>query len=830
MSTFEITIERKTGDGWPVVVERTSPGASLRLRAEGTLLLGPEAEQALLAAVIEPEAYGTILGQALFREHVRDALARARAETTGDDRLRVLLTVEDEGLRVLRWERLSAPLDGGWDLLALNHTAPYSLYLPSITDRRFPPIGRRDLRTLIVAASPAGLDQYRLAPFDVAAAVAGVRAALGDIPSDVLATDATGTESDGSIGPATLDAIGQRITAGTYTLLHLVGHGSVARTEADNQETTLYLAKPDGSVDPVSGTRLLERFQRLDPRQGFPRFAFLAACESASATAEAAGALGGLAQRLVRELGMPAVVAMTDKVTVVTATALASQFYRRLREHGQPDLALVEATAGLAERGDITVPALYSRLAGVSLFSDAVRPLLDLTPSEIANGLERGAPLLEERAPVLLADADTGDGTRRGFTAVAEDLRGLLGADSTHLSDTAREERLKALEELDAIGKEALDLSFAALALGQDPPAYDARRPFRGLNPFRAEDRAFFFGREELIAELQNRLAKYPFLPVLGPSGSGKSSVVLAGLVPKLAGAPPEASESGESAELALERDMRPGTDPLARLEETLARLADSPGVVVVDQFEEVFTLCRDEDQRVAFFDRMLALTAERPVVLTMRADFWGECAPYPTLRTAMEAHQRLIAPMDAMELRSAIERQAGAVGLRFEADLATTILDQVRGEPGAMPLLQHALLELWQRRHGRWLLANEYRAIGGVQGAIAKTAETVYAGLTETEQEQVLDIFVRLTRLDEEEGPNVERRDTRRRVAMEELVPVGGDVAATKELVARLASAGLVVTNRSTPVAAPPGAVPTAAVAASATPAAPAAPAMYPG
>src|SRR5215216_1000084 len=463
MSTFEITIERKSGDRWPVVVERTSPGASLRLRTEGTLLLGPEAERALLAAVIEPKAYGTVLGQVLFRDQVRDAFVGARAETAGDDRLRVLLTVEDEGLRPLRWERLCAPLDGGWDLLALHQEVPFSLYLPSITDRRFPPIGRRDLRALIVAASPAGLDQYRLAPFDVTAAVAGVRAALGDIPSDVLASDATGTESDGSVGPATLDAIGQRITAGTYTLLHLVGHGSVARTEVDNQETTLYLAKPDGSVDPVSGTRLLERFQRLNPRQGFPRFAFLAACESASATAEAAGALGGLAQRLVRELGMPAVVAMTDKVTVITATALASQFYRRLREHGQPDLALVEATAGLAERGDITVPALYSRLAGVSLFSDAVRPLLDLTPAEIANGLERGAPLLRERAPVLLEDAETSEGTRPGFIRVAEHLGGVLGADATELSDTARTERRNALEELDTMAKEALDLGFAAL-------------------------------------------------------------------------------------------------------------------------------------------------------------------------------------------------------------------------------------------------------------------------------------------------------------------------------------------------------------------------------
>ncbi len=502
---------------------------------------------------------------------------------------------------------------------------------------------------------------------------------------------------------------------------------------------------------------------------------------------------------------MPAVVAMTDTVTVATATALAGHFYRRLREHGHPDLALVEATAGLAERGDITVPALYSRLAGQSLFSDDVRPLQDLTPREIGDGLDRAAPALAERAPVLLADAETGDGVRQGFTSLAERLRGLLGADVANLSGPAREERMQALEDIDALCAETLDLSFAALALGKDPPAYDARRPFRGLNPFRAEDRPFFFGREELIEELRRRLAEHPFLPVLGPSGSGKSSLVLAGLVPVLNAAADGAPSGGES----LERDMRPGDDPLARLEETLVRLEGSPGVLVVDQFEEVFTLCRDEPKRGAFFERLLALTAERPVVLTMRADFWGDCAPYPALRTAMEAHQRLIAPMDAVELRKAIEKQAAAVGLRFEADLAATILDQVRGEPGAMPLLQHALLEVWQRRHGRWLLASEYRAIGGVQGAIAKTAETVYSELTETERERMRDIFVRLTRLDEEGAPNTERRDTRRRVGLEELVPAGGDVAATKALVARLASAGLVVTSRSasvSPVAPAPG------------------------
>ncbi len=807
MSTFEITIERKTEAGWPIVVERTSPGAVLRLRTEGMLLLGPESDAALLAATLDPRAYGEILGQALFRDDVRDAFTRARAETTDDDRLRVLLTVEDPDLRAYRWERLSAPLDGDWDLLALNQEVPFSLYLPSVTDRRFPPVSRRQLRALVIAANPTNLGEYGLAPFDVVTAVGGVRTALDDIESDVLATGDGAEGIPGLLGPATLDTLSERITAGEYTLLHIVGHGSVARGAGEG-ETTLYLAKPDGTVDAVTGTRLLERLGRLGT---LPRFVFLSACETASATAEAVGGLGGLAQRLVRELGMPAVVAMTDKVTVATATTLAGPFYRHLREGGHPDLALVAATAGLAEKGDITVPALYSRLAGLPLFSDTVLPLQDLTPPQIGHGLDRAEPLLNERAPVLIPDAETDGGTRRGFSSLAKTLRDLGRADSATLSPALREDRRRALEELDAICTEALDMNFPALALDQDPPLYDARAPFLGLKPFLAKDRSFFFGRENLVAELQGKLAEHPFLPVLGPSGSGKSSVVLAGLIPALAAA------SGEP-EPYLERHFRPGDDPLARLDETVQKLGDAPGPIVVDQFEEIFTLCRDETKRATFFERILALTAERPVVLTMRADFWGDCAPYPALRTAMEAHQRLIAPMDASELRKAIEKQAAAVGLRFEADLAATILDQVQGEPGAMPLLQHALLELWHRRHGRWLLAAEYRTLGGVQGAIAKTAETVYAELTDPEKERMRDIFVRLTRLDEEAAAGTERRDTRRRVALEELVPAGGDLEATKNLVWRLANAGLVVTS-SSPVAAPPEAAATSSGAPAAQP-----------
>jgi hypothetical protein len=793
MSTFEIRIDGKEDDCWPVVVERTRPGEVGRVRSEGTLRLNAAA-----LPIADPTAYGTVLGQALFQGTIRTAFTEARAQVTGDDRLRVLLTVEADDLRNLRWERLAAPFEDRWDLLALKQEVPFSLYLPTTRDRRFGTIGRRDLRALIVAASPSDLSRYQLTPFDVAAAVAGVQVALGEIPSDVLASGETASAIAGAPGPATLDEIAERLTTGAYTLLHVVGHGWVGRNRDEPSETELFLANSDGTVDPVKGTDLLERLNNLPPTQGFPRLAFLCACETASATAEAAGGLGGLAQRLVRDLGMPAVVAMTDKVTPTTASALAATFYERLRKHGQPDLALVEATGGLATRGDILVPALFSRLAGVSLFSDMVRPLLELTPTEITFGLDRMEPLLVKRAPTLRDEVNAEENKRHGFTFLARQLRSLGNTEAAQLPADLLAQRKTSLEEVDAIATEALDLPFAALAIGNDPPDYNEQPPFRGLNPFRAEHRQFFFGRDALVEELRQLLADHPFLPVLGPSGSGKSSLVLAGLVPKLFEAPADADPAAP-AEHTLQRDMRPGDDPVVRLDELLSRLADSPGVVVIDQFEEVFTTCRDENKRVAFFDRILALTAERQVVLTMRADFWGECAPYPKLRKEMEQHQRLIAPLDALELRRAIEQQAGAVGLRFEADLAATILDQVRGEPGAMPLLQHALLELWNRRHGRWLLTEEYRAIGGVQKAIANTAERVYASLNAIEQERMRDIFVRLTRLDEETANSAERRDTRRRVSLEELVPAGGDIEATKVLVHQLADAGLVVTSRNT-------------------------------
>lgn len=723
------------------------------IRREGRL----QTDEAALRSQSSAAAYGQMLGKALFQAAVQDAFMRALA-SSGDD-LRVLLFVEDEGLKQWRWERLYAPFDGSWQPLMLSQRAPLTLYLPSAADRRFPPIGRRDLRALIVAVSPAGLERYGMDPFDVAAAVAGVRSALGPIPHDLLA------DLPQAAGAPTLDALAVQLTAEPYTLLHLICHGHYVR---DTGETALYLADAHGQVLAVAASELIGRLQALRSARGLPHLAFLATCESAHPEAE--GALGGLGQRLVRDLGMPAVVAMTDRVSVNTAGQLAAAFYPRLQQHGEPDRALVEACIGLAERGDITAPALYSRLGGRPLFSDA--PGRDLTAAEIQFGLKRLASLLPERAPALQGELARQEGA----------LAATLVTSNESLSDTARQERAAALQAVGALCQEMVDISFHALAVGDQPPAYDGRCPFPGLAAFRLDERKFFFGREQLVAQLASRLAAHPFLALSGPSGSGKSSLLFAGLIPAW-----QQQEPGLSVAV-----MRPGSDPAAQLETALAASPGATTLLVVDQFEELFTLTDSAAHRQAFVDRLLAEMGQRRVVLTMRGDFVDDCAAYPALYSALQAGLQLISPLSQPELRSAMEQQAAVVGLRFEADLANTILDAVEGEPGAMPLLQHLLRRLWERRHGRWLRAAEYRQLGGVTEALAGTAETIYAGFDQEDQQRMRNIFLRLVRFDDSEDP----RDTRRRLALGELATAGGEMAVTVRVVNRLADERLLISS----------------------------------
>jgi CHASE2 domain-containing sensor protein/energy-coupling factor transporter ATP-binding protein EcfA2 len=794
MNTFEITIQRKLGDYYPVVSEYSRAGVFLPIRSEGKLRLTPADVEELTSLLSQPKDYGICLGELLFTGNLDRAFATAR--NWSEERLRVLLFVEAEDLELkrLRWERLCAPMDGGWNFLRRDQRVPYSLYIPSITDRRFPPIGQQDLRALVLVASPKDSKDYKLCHFDVEEAVASVRSALGD-RCDVLAHGV-----EGAIGLPTLDHLCDQLTRQSYTLLHFVCHGQLT---ADKKETVLYWTNQDNQAESLHGTHLINELKNIQGPKGLPHFAFLCTCESASKHESASegeskpegesegeskpleGAFAGLAEQLVRDLGMPAVVAMTERITIDTAEVLVKRFYQQLREHGEVDLALDEATAGLGSRHDIIVPALFSRLGGRPLFSDTLdRPL---TTQEIRYGLERLQQLLTERAPVLQGEFEQQQAT----------LASTLGVEVSELRSPALEERQSALAGLNKLSGEVLDLSFNALALDKKVPEYDDRCPFRGLYPFRVADQEFFFGREVLIQTFQSKLKEHHFLAVLGASGSGKSSLVLAGLIPAL-------QKDEPALHLAY---MTPSSNPLAQIETSLAKVQGQTFVLVVDQFEELFTLCIDQAQRQAFIQQLLTLVGQQQrIILTMRADFWGECATYSELKALVQNRQELIGAMDATELRQAMEQQAAKVGLRFEAGLSNAILDAVQGEPGAMPLLQHALQELWKQRHGRWLRYDEYEKLGGVKKAIATTADEFYKPLSPDEKRQIRHIFEQLTRVDEDfdppdqDNPSQEShkpKDTRRRVELKQLTTANSNIDPTRNLVAKLADARLVITKR---------------------------------
>ena len=318
--------------------------------------------------------------------------------------------------------------------------------------------------------------------------------------------------------------------------------------------------------------------------------------------------------------------------------------------------------------------------------------------------------------------------------------------------------------------------------------------PYRGLRAFESDDAEFFFGRDREVQRLTEKLKAGRFLAVLGPSGSGKSSLVRAGLLPAVTGgalpdvdrwhvcvvrpgATPLTALAAGLHTLSGAGAMQATLDGLANDERTLhmavsLALAERPAgervLLVLDQFEEVFTMCHDEQERRALFANVLHAVSvpggDAVVVLTMRADFYPKCAAYAELAQLLTAHQFLVGPMDADGLRQAIEEPARRVGLEFEEGLTATILEDVGKEPGALPLLEHALLELWERRRGSMLTLEGYRDAGGVDGALAKRADEIFAGLSEEEQEIARRTLLRLT----EPGEGTE--DTRRRAALSEL------------------------------------------------------------
>ncbi|MDG4858160.1 hypothetical protein P8605_08345 [Streptomyces sp. T-3] len=275
------------------------------------------------------------------------------------------------------------------------------------------------------------------------------------------------------------------------------------------------------------------------------------------------------------------------------------------------------------------------------------------------------------------------------------------------------------------------------------PEQEDADPPYRGLARFEPGDAQLFFGREQLAAQLEEMARRHRVSALVGASGSGKSSLLRAGLVPRLRDPGEQAGEAP-----AAVRILTPGPHPMAQA----ARLEPAPGKgdtwVLVDQYEELFTLCADEAERAAFLARLLAALDDDSrlrVILAVRADFFAHCAEDGAQAAALKDATLLVGPMSNDQLRSAIVQPATTQGLIVERDLTTRIIEEVEGEPGALPLMSHALMETWRRRRGRTLTVQAYEAAGGLRGAIARTAEDAYHRLTPAQATVARRILLRL-------------------------------------------------------------------------------------
>ena len=345
--------------------------------------------------------------------------------------------------------------------------------------------------------------------------------------------------------------------------------------------------------------------------------------------------------------------------------------------------------------------------------------------------------------------------------------------------------------------------------------------PYRGLEAFDEEHAEFYFGREADVALIVEKLKASRFLGVVGPSGSGKSSLLSAGLLPALRRGALDASDAWTL------RVFTPGPRPLTALAAQITRLfADAPmqstldrlaedarsldlaasiafdgrpatdrAVLIVDQFEELFTLCGDEHERNKFLDNLLyaaTIPGGRIVVaLALRADFYPRCAAYPELRALVAEQQYLVGPLTGDGLRRVIEEPARRVGLELETGLVETIVDDVGDRPGSLPLLEHVLLETWQRRRGNMLTLEAYVASGGVEGALAQRANAVYTSLSANQQAIARRVLLRLVQ------PGEGSESTRRQAQIGELVTRPEEVRDVNAVVGALADQRLLTTGR---------------------------------
>ena len=343
----------------------------------------------------------------------------------------------------------------------------------------------------------------------------------------------------------------------------------------------------------------------------------------------------------------------------------------------------------------------------------------------------------------------------------------------------------------------------------QAPELDGVECPYPGLDAFQTTDAPHFFGRAQLIDDLVQRLDGERFVAIVGPSGSGKSSLILAGLVPVLTRerrwerslrVVPNANPFAGLAQAAgpLPSDG-PGwldhrVEQLRNIPEALPSLLDATGqstILVVDQFEEIFTICDDASTRQAFEASLVALIhgsrLPHRLLLSMRSDYENHLTRMPRLWPEFVNAKVALLPLGPNDLREAIEGPARLVGLKFEDGLVDALYGDVNGEAAALPLLQAVLKQLWQRKHRNLVTWDEYRRLGNGRIALGRTADEFYNSLIPEEQNRVKRIFIRLVR------PAAGQEVTSNRISRRDLSTSFQDPGWLDDTLERLRRAGLI-------------------------------------
>jgi DNA-binding SARP family transcriptional activator/WD40 repeat protein len=427
--------------------------------------------------------------------------------------------------------------------------------------------------------------------------------------------------------------------------------------------------------------------------------------------------------------------------------------------------AQVERARGLLEVGEADRVAFLLEQALQLWRGTAFADLSDWHPARVEAGrLDE----LRLEAEELQLDAQLRRGRAREVLARAHELvhaaplrerRWELLALAQYRSG-AQADALRSLRQLRALLTRELGIdpgpALVALEqsiLQQDPsllvpvtPSTTDLCPWLGLRSYDVDDAERFFGRETHVADCLAVLATGRFLALAGPSGSGKSSLLRAGVLAAL-------GRRGHRCVL-----FTPGPRPM----EALSKLpVDAPEttVLAVDQAEEVFALCDDVEERRTFLERLADEARRRPVLVAIRGDRLSQVTEHAGFSRLVEQGLHLVGALDDDGLRAAIEQPARQAGLVLEPGLVELLVREVRDDPGALPLLSHALVETWQRREGNTLTVEGYHASGGIHGAVAQSAELLYS-LVETDQRpQLRDLVLRLV------SPGVDGEPVRARV-----------------------------------------------------------------